>query len=74
MFILSNVIINSVTSLESELENIILVLLANKIGVDILFILNGKSLIYNRKNSGPSVVTPVAVWYEFYKMQYEWKA
>jgi len=59
---------------ESELENIILVLLANKIGLGILFILYGKSLIYNRKNSGPSIVSPVAVWYEFYRMQYEWKA
>ena len=32
--------------MESELENIILVLLANKIGLDILFILYGKSLVY----------------------------
>ena len=55
-------------------ENIILVLLANKIGLDVLFILYGKSLIYNRKNSGPSIGSPVAVWYELYKMQYEWKA
>jgi hypothetical protein len=59
---------------ESELENIILVLLANKIGLDILFMLYGKSLIYNRKNSGPSIVSPVAVWFELYKVQYEWKA
>ena len=38
--------------MESELENIILVLLANKIGLVILFIIYGKSLMCNRKNSG----------------------
>jgi hypothetical protein len=59
---------------ESELENIILVLLTNKIDLDVLFILYGKSLIYNRENSGPSIVNPVAIWYELCKMQYEWKA
>jgi uncharacterized RDD family membrane protein YckC len=47
---------------ESELEYIILVLLANTIGLDILFILYGKSLIYSKKKSGPSIVNPVAVW------------
>jgi len=41
--------------MESELENIILVLSANKVGLDILLIICGKSLMYNRKNSGLSI-------------------
>ena len=36
-------------------ENIILVSSVNKVGLDILFIMYGKSLLYDRKNSGPSV-------------------
>jgi len=40
----------------SELENITLASSVNKVGLDILFITYGKSLIQNRKNSGPSVV------------------
>jgi len=38
--------------MESELENIILALSANKVGLDILLIICGKSLMYNWKNSG----------------------
>jgi hypothetical protein len=34
---------------------IILVSSANKVGLDILFIMDGKSLMYNRKNSGMSI-------------------
>ena len=41
--------------MESELENIRLVSSANKVGSDVLFIMYGKSLLYNRKNSGPSI-------------------
>ena len=37
--------------MESELEDIILVLSANKVGLDILLTIYGKSLMYNRKNS-----------------------
>jgi hypothetical protein len=45
-----------------ESEYIILVLLVNTIGLDILFILYGKPLIYSKKKSGPSIVSAVAVW------------
>ena len=41
--------------MDSELENITLVSSVNKVGLDILFIMYGKSLMYDRKNSGTSV-------------------
>jgi hypothetical protein len=52
-FVLSNVTINSVA--KSVSENITLVLSANRVGLNILFIMYGKSLMYNQKNSGPSI-------------------
>jgi len=39
----------------SELENTILVSSASEVGLDILFIMYDKSLMYYRKNSGPSI-------------------
>ena len=39
----------------SELENTILVSSPSKVGLDILFIMYDKSLMYYRKNSGLSV-------------------
>ena len=41
--------------MESESENIILELSVNTAGLDILFIMHGKSLMYNRKNSELSI-------------------
>ena len=47
--------VNVNVKIESELENIILVSSVNKVGLDILFIEYGKSFMYNRKNSRPSI-------------------
>jgi hypothetical protein len=41
--------------MESELENIIPVFSAKKVGLDILLTIRGKSLMYNRKNSGQNI-------------------
>ena len=47
--------IKTVYKMHSTYINIILAPSANKVGLDVLFIMYGKSLIYNRKNSGPSI-------------------
>jgi hypothetical protein len=44
-----------ISSLEFDLQHNILVLSANKIGFDTLFIICGKSLIYTKKSNGPRI-------------------